>query len=266
MTTRLSAGCLRTGHHGRRTLAILAAVCFWALPSWGQETPSPRSYTLALTWQATFCAERDNDAACAALDAADWSAQHFALHGLWPNVDRNRDDRLNADDNYCLPEDARGRAMESAWADLPEPEMRADTATALARIMPGAANGLDRYQWVKHGTCSGLDPESYFAAAIARTEDVAKTAFSRFVAAHVGAVVERRDLIEAFEMDFGKGSGRALRLFCKRPEGTAVLMEIRLALRAGRIEEKLTRGSLAIPPNATSGTCPTKLRIEAVGR
>jgi ribonuclease T2 len=263
MNARLSMGCLRTGH-GRRILAILAAVCFWVLPSWAQETPSPRSYTLALTWQATFCAGRSNDDACAALDSGDWSAQHFALHGLWPNVDRNHDDRLNADDNYCLADSERGRALESAWSDLPEPEMSATTATALARVMPGAANGLDRYQWVKHGTCSGLDPERYFAAAIARTEDVARTSFNRFVADHVGEVVERRDLIEAFEMDFGKGSGRALRLFCKRPDDIAILMEIRLALRVGRIAEKLTRGSLVIPPTPASGTCPTKLRIEAV--
>ena len=251
-------------NHGRRITLILAAVCFWAVPGWGEDVPSPRSYTLALTWQATFCAGRSNDVACAALDPGDWSAERFALHGLWPNVDRNRDDRLNADDNYCLPDAERGRAMESAWADLPQPALSAATATALARIMPGAANGLDRYQWVKHGTCSGLDPESYFAASVARTEDVADTAFSRFVAENIGKTVERRDLIAAFEMDFGKGSGRALRLFCKRPEGIAVLMEIRLALRVGRIADKLTRGSLVIPPNAASGTCPTKLRIAAV--
>lgn len=253
--------------HGRRILAILAAVCFWAPPTAGEETaqPAPTSYTLALTWQATFCENRASDLACAALDAGDWSAGNFALHGLWPNVDRNRDDRINADDNYCLPADERAAAMESAWDALPPTGIGADVAAELARIMPGVANGLDRYQWAKHGSCSGLAPTRYFTAAIARTEDVAGTALGRFVAAHLGEVVARHDMIAAFEMDFGKGSGRALRLFCRRSETAASLMEIRLALRVGRVEEKLTRGSLVIPPTAKSGTCPARFRIEAAG-
>lgn len=252
--------------HGRRIALILAAVCFSGHAR-GEDaaTYAPTSYTLALSWQASFCEDRDRDAACAALDAGDWAAAHFALHGLWPNVDRNGDDRINADDNYCLPGATRGAAMARDWDDLPAPEISAATATELARVMPGMADGLDRHQWVKHGSCSGLDAETYFAAAIARTEEVAAGALGRFVAAHLGQQVDRRDMIDAFEMDFGKGSGRALRLFCKRSETAAWVIEIRLALRVGRVAEKLTRGSLVIPPSVKSGTCPTRFRIEAVG-
>jgi ribonuclease T2 len=37
------------------------------------------------------------------------------------------------------------------------------TQADLRRYMPGGP-GLARYEWRKHGACSGLSPESYFAA------------------------------------------------------------------------------------------------------
>ena len=37
------------------------------------------------------------------------------------------------------------------------------TQADLRRFMPGGP-GLARYEWRKHGACSGLSPESYFAA------------------------------------------------------------------------------------------------------
>ncbi|TDQ83385.1 ribonuclease T2 [Dongia mobilis] len=246
--------------HGRRIAAILAAVCFWTQPAPAQE---PRDYTLALSWQAGFCAMRSDDASCDA--PADWAGRHFTLHGLWPNVDRNGDGRFNADDNYCLLEPDRRRNIDRRWEELPPPELSDATRLDLERVMPGTASLLERHQWVKHGTCSGFNAERYFRAAIDRTEDLAATEFSRFVAAQAGRTVSRRELLDRFELDFGKGSGRALRLFCKRPEGAVVLAEIRLGLRSHRIELPMTRGSLAIPVYPQRSTCPTQFLIPAPG-
>jgi ribonuclease T2 len=248
--------------HGRRIALILAAVCFLAAPAPAQEPLNPVSYVLALSWQPAFCAVRTTDPACAEMLADQWAGGHFTLHGLWPNVDRNYDGRVNADDNYCLPASERAVAIDSKWRRLPEPDLSTATRQELERVMPGTESLLERYQWIKHGTCSGFDPDRYFAAAIARTDDVADTEFSRFVALNIGRQVSRRDLIDRFELDFGKGSGRALRLFCTRPEGMPILAEIRLILRPNRIELPLTRGSLAIPAVPAAGTCPTKFRIE----
>lgn len=255
---------MQAPQHGRRTLAILAAVCFWATPLPAQEPVNPVSYVLALSWQPAFCAVRITDSACEDLSANQWAASHFTLHGLWPNVDRNFDGRLNADDNYCLPAADRAALIDRNWRQLPEPDLSTGIRQELDRVMPGTESLLERYQWVKHGTCSGFDPERYFAAAIARTDDMADTYLTAFVAENAGRQVSRRDLIERFELDFGKGSGRALRLFCTRPEGSPILAEIRLILRPNRIELPLTRGSLAIPATPASGTCPTKFEISAV--
>jgi len=38
----------------------------------------------------------------------------------------------------------------------------ADLDAELQRYMPGAVDGLDLYEWNKHGGCSGLPPERYF--------------------------------------------------------------------------------------------------------
>jgi len=251
-------------------MAILAAVCFWAtipaLPQAQERAPlefTPRDFTLALSWQPAFCQMRDRDAACEDLAPGQWASTHFALHGLWPNVDRNDDGRLNADDNYCLPAGERAKAMDMPWRSLPAPNLDNATRDRLAMVMPGSAGLLERHQWAKHGSCSGFDATRYFAAAIARTEDFADTELSRFVAAQAGQEVSRHALIDSFELDFGKGSGRALRLICARPNGTPILSEIRLALRPHRIEQPLTRGSLAIPAFPPMGTCPSRLRIQA---
>ena len=36
----------------------------------------------------------------------------------------------------------------------------------LAEVMPGIADCLDRYEWAKHGTCSGMGADAYFSRAI----------------------------------------------------------------------------------------------------
>ena len=39
--------------------------------------------------------------------------------------------------------------------------------------MPGVSAGLERHEWRKHGTCSGLSAEAYFASALDLTERAA---------------------------------------------------------------------------------------------
>ncbi len=95
-------------------------------------------YLLALSWSPSFCALEGTargDPQCA--DAG----RGFVLHGLWPQFEAGWP-------SYC-PSAARNPS-------------RAETA-AMADIM--GSGGLAWYQWKKHGRCSGLAPEDYFAAA-----------------------------------------------------------------------------------------------------
>ncbi len=95
-------------------------------------------YVMALSWSPSFCALEGTargDPQCAG------AGRGFVLHGLWPQFEAGWP-------SYC-PSGTRNPS-------------RAETA-AMADIM--GSGGLAWYQWKKHGRCSGLAPEDYFAAA-----------------------------------------------------------------------------------------------------
>lgn len=108
-------------------------------------------YLLSLSIAPSFCALSPANKAkdeCQALTETDFQNTPLTVHGLWPNrahVSVNRQ-----------PHDCPGPPLDP----LPEPA-QAD----LARYMPGGP-GLERYEWRKHGTCSGLASTEYFAAVV----------------------------------------------------------------------------------------------------
>lgn len=93
-------------------------------------------YVLALSWSPGFCDTAGADrgyAQCAA--GADLG---FVVHGLWPQY------------WHGFPEDCSGFGSPSAIA--------LQTAKGLY-----PDEGLARFEWRKHGTCSGKSPIDYFA-------------------------------------------------------------------------------------------------------
>lgn len=96
-------------------------------------------YVASLSWSATWCAlegDMRRDPQCAAGRGID-----FVLHGLWPQHEEGWP-------SYC-------RTGER------DPS-RGETA-AVADVFGGA--GAAFYQWKKHGRCSGLPAQDYFALA-----------------------------------------------------------------------------------------------------
>lgn len=93
-------------------------------------------YVLALTWTPSWCAEEGawDEPQCT-------RGLGFTLHGLWPQDERGWPE-------YC----------DTAAAD----PTRRETA-AMADIM--GSGGLAFYQWKKHGRCTGLSADRYFAVA-----------------------------------------------------------------------------------------------------
>ncbi|MBI2254611.1 MAG: hypothetical protein HYU58_08340 [Proteobacteria bacterium] len=252
---------------GRSGRLVLAAVFFCVLlmppaasttDAWADES----SYVLALSWQPGFCA---SDAGADKAECAGDPALQLTLHGLWPNADRNDDGRLDADDDYCLGADrARLMALDRRdWAKLPPVKLSADIGRRLIDVMPGVVSQLERHQWVKHGSCSGLGAERYFAAAVTLSETVRDSQFAETIQAQAGQDVSRRDLLQAFAAEFGKGNERALQLLCRRGDGYFTLTEIRLRLTATAIEESLSRGSFDTSRAAKAkGSCPARFSIE----
>jgi ribonuclease T2 len=113
-------------------------------------------YLLDLTHEAAWCEDgngrRDQ---CQRLDSGTANKRPLVLHGLWP-------ENLAAG---AYPANCAAGALKISSA----------LRSRLEWLMPGAAEGLDQHEWRKHGGCTGLDAERYFAAAADWTERVAKT-------------------------------------------------------------------------------------------
>lgn len=95
-------------------------------------------YVLSLSWSPQYCASapaRDDHFQC----------QHrkygFVVHGLWPQY-------RGGSRSYCKSREPRSVGTEILRETI--------------AIMP--SKKLINHQWNKHGTCSGLDQERYFAA------------------------------------------------------------------------------------------------------
>jgi ribonuclease T2 len=98
-------------------------------------------YVLALSWSPGFCASGGAERAPDQCSAS--STLGFVVHGLWPQYERGYP-------AFCGP---AGRSPRSADMD------------AVEDVMP--SRGLARYQWRKHGSCSGMAPSDYFRSVAA---------------------------------------------------------------------------------------------------
>lgn len=91
-------------------------------------------YVLSLSWSPQHCATdgRDDPQQCGS-----GRRYEFVVHGLWPQYERGSPGNCAGD-----------RGVSEA------------TLAAMREVMP--SDGLIRYQWAKHGVCSGLDESAYF--------------------------------------------------------------------------------------------------------
>lgn len=239
----------------RRILQILAVLPLFAC----EPAPSVDHYVLALSWQPAFCEANAQRPECTALGEHDFAAANLVLHGLWPNA---------ADGDhpfYCgVTQTDRAADTSGAWCTLPETGADAETRRDLADVMPGSQSCLDRHEWIKHGTCSGLDGDAYFDVSARLVRDLQATHLAQALRAQIGGQVALRRLLQAFEQDFGPGSAQALEVVCRRSGGTAYLAEIRLALRRDAIDKPLSRAGLFLDGPAPRGGCPAEIAIDRV--
>ena len=103
-------------------------------------------YVLALSWSPSYCEAEGKEANRQQCGTARPYA--FVVHGLWPQYERGYPESCRTDE-----------------PDVPNAKLR-----TLYDIMPAA--GLIRHQWRKHGTCTGLDQDDYFAVLRAARESV----------------------------------------------------------------------------------------------
>lgn len=176
-------------------------------------------YTLALSWQAAFCETEPNKPECRSLGTGRYDADHFALHGLWP------------EDSYCgvapsiIDDDQHGPRR-----DLPDIDITPATRDALDKAMPGTQSLLERHEWLNHGTCSGVSAETYFNRAITLLDAVNASALRDLFAESTGRQLTRRQVVTAFEESFGADTGSRMRIDCVEDSGRTLIGELRIRL------------------------------------
>ena len=231
---------------------VLLAAC--------EPEPEIDHYVLALNWQPAFCEYNTAKPECGALDEDDFAATNLTLHGLWPNA-------ADGDHPFYCSVTANDRRTDETgdWCALPAPGTDQATQAALTEAMPGSRSCLDRHEWIKHGTCTGLGGDAYFDTSLHLLREVEATELANLLRASIGREVSRRDLLQAWERDFGPGTAKALEIVCRRDGSRGLLTELRLALRRDALDEPLSGSMLFREGPPPHGGCPAQIYIDPAG-
>jgi ribonuclease T2 len=233
-------------------LALLLAAC--------DKSPEFDHYVLALSWEPAFCQFHNDKPECGALGANDFAAGHLSVHGLWPNSGPSEGP------TYCAVDAATQKLDQpQSWCEMPEPQLSDKTRAALEPAMPGVSSCLDRHEWIKHGTCTGVSADSYFATSVRLANAVQATKLGEVLEANVGRYVTPQQLINAFEASFGAGSSQALTLVCTQGGGLAYLSEVRIALKPDALKGALEHDDLYLKDGGEAGSCPDTIRVDSIG-
>jgi ribonuclease T2 len=179
-------------------------------------------YLMSLSWSPSYCLTHFDDAMqCASKGFG------FVLHGLWPQ-NRNGD-----------------------WIQHCESDAEPDPATIERTLAFMPSRSLIAHEWQTHGTCSGLDPKSYF--------DLADRAFASVKVPTALATPRSPPALSAAEIVRGfvavnpRFDERMLSVVC---HDGAELVEVRICLDketlapqacSGRVRNSCRSGALKIP-------------------
>ncbi|MBO0902122.1 ribonuclease [Jiella sp. MQZ13P-4] len=215
----------------------------------------PREFVLAISWQPAFCETHANKAECRSQTATRFDADHFTLHGLWPQP-RGRE--------YCGVS-ARQRSDDRAgrWEALPEVAVDAETRAALAEVMPGTRSALERHEWLRHGTCSGTSQDAYFDDALALVGAINASKVRDLFGAKIGGSLTQAEIRAAFDESFGAGAGKRVRIACSRDGDRRLIGELTIGL-VGEIRPDPDLAALISAARPTDGGCNDGV-VDAVG-
>ncbi len=188
-------------------------------------------YTLAMSWHSGFCAGAGRRPECRK------ASGELVLHGLWPS------NRQGPHPAWC------GGEARQGFCAYPALSLEGEQEAALASVMPGVASCLGRYQWQKHGRCSGLPLETYFERAIRYSRWLRDAPPARQMRQHAGQTLSRSELQRWFRQ-----WGVEVSLHCRQDR----LEEIRLRLRAPLPPQPSLS---AVEAGADRSRCPEEIRL-----
>ncbi len=170
----------------RRFLCLLL---FTSQPTWAQDVAGEFDYyVLSLSWSANWCAlegDARQSPQCDEAEDFDW-----ILHGLWPQYENG------------YPADCRTSFQAPS---------RSDTA-AMADIM--GTSGLAWHQWNKHGVCSGLSSDDYYALSREAFDSVVRPPVFRGI--HQEVTLPASVVEDAFLADNGALEADQITITCKQ--------------------------------------------------
>lgn len=216
-------------------------------------TSSPKNdYLLALSWQPSFCQKHRTKKECKTQTTKRYDAKNLSLHGLWPQPKNNTYCNVSTKNKSV---DRRGR-----W-DLLEPlTLSADTWQGLREVMPAVVSQLERHEWIKHGTCyKDADPEVYYQDSIRLTKQV-NEAVAPLFAGNIGRNLKLSTIQQAFEQQFGEGTGDKINLKCNRK---GLITELWINVSGDIQKDTPLATLLKAAPNAKSAC--QKGEVDAVG-
>ena len=203
---------------------------------------------LALGWEPAFCLEHADKTECARETGQSFDATHLSLHGLWPQP------RSKA---YCGDVGQKFAAADRRhdWDSLPEPELSDATKKRLAAVMPGYQSGLERHEWIEHGTCFGATANSYFNRAAELVEQVNASQVRELFAQNVGRSLSSDAIEAAFDKAFGAGAGARVMVSCQGRGSRRTIGELVISL-AGDVAGSAPIGDLILAAAPSQPGCP----------
>ena len=188
--------------------------------AFGRDGGGRTQFILAASWEPAFCATNQRKAECRGQKPGDASATSFSLHGLWPMRQE-----------YCgVSDDQRAADKRSDWSALPAVALNAQTRAVLDKVMPGTQSGLERHEWTRHGTCTGLSADAYFTAAAGLIDELNASAVRDLFAANIGKTLTASDIQAAFDKSFGDGASDRVKMSCRRVGNIRMISEITIGL------------------------------------
>lgn len=202
-------------------------------------------YALAASWQPSFCEKRPNKPECLNQTGEGFGANHFVIHGLWPQPRNNV---------YCnVSEELQQLDKDGRWLELPELALSSELRQELAIKMPGYQSGLHRHEWYKHGTCYSETPEEYYQETIVLLDQINESDVRALFAQNLEQDITSKQIGQAFNTAFD--STDKVLVSCANVNKENLIQELIINLR-GEIEADTDIADLlAAAPNANSG-CP----------
>lgn len=206
-----------------RLAAALVPIALLAAPA-SAETPAPAQiasgafdfYVFTLSWSPGFCDTSGDSRSPEQCSAG--SGLGFVVHGLWP------DNRYAADPADCGSMFVPSEALQATQG-----------------LYPNA--GLARYEFEKHGTCTGYAPDVYFQAVKYLREQIITP--SILAAPHMALRVSPDDIEQAFMKDNANLHADNIAVTCSRGE----LIDVRICV------SKDMKAFAVCPPKVLGHSC-----------